>query len=67
MSGHKPISGLRANLSGPSKAQVERLLEHHRGLIARMTEEERSHLRDSLGPEEAVADGMLEHTEGDEK
>jgi hypothetical protein len=30
MSGHKPIAGLRANLSGPSKAQVKRLLEQHR-------------------------------------
>lgn len=47
-------------MSGPSKAQVERLLEHHRGLIARMTEEERKHLRDSFRPEEAVADGALE-------
>jgi hypothetical protein len=38
-------------------AEVEQALQHYRGLIARMTPEQRQRLRESYREDEAVADG----------
>ena len=46
-------------MDAPDQQTVKERLRYHRGLIARMTPEQRQRLRDSLRPEEAVADGDL--------
>jgi hypothetical protein len=48
-------------MTAPNSKDVAKLLQHHRGLIARMTPEQRQRLRDSFRPQDevAIADGDL--------